>query len=222
MSVTVAEEDNSSYPPPKLRDGSPQIPTGIRQPARGDTVFIDTSTMFTDDSRLPLLLLSFGEYLDVCWSPYVAGELARVATREQALATLAGSPQDLRRELTADLKARRGEIDRVVSDHEQRWRSPDAATLRAVMSGSLNFPVRDVDDHPILAGAIAVGAAFLLTYNGRHFPYGQSYEGVTCWHPDTFLTALFLTHPEAYAFVRQEYEMFSAQMGAQLRPSPQS
>ena len=103
MSVALVEDDDSSYPPPKLRDGSPQIPTGVRQPAKGDTVFVDTSAMFVDDSRLPLLLLSFGGYLDVCWSPYVDGEVARVATREQAVATLTRAPQNLPRQLTADL-----------------------------------------------------------------------------------------------------------------------
>ena len=218
MSAAVAEEEDPSFPPPKLRDGSPPIPPGVRQPSRGDTVFIDTSTMFVDDSRLPLLLLSSSGYLDVCWSPYVACELARVATREQSLATLAGRPQELRRQLTVDLEARRGEIDRVVSEHEQRWRSPDPASLTDAMSNSPSFPIRDTNDHPILAGAMAVGASFLLTGNGRDFPYGRSYEGVAFWHPDTSLTALFLTHPDVYAFVREEYEVFSAQMGAQLRP----
>ena len=33
------------------------------------------------------------------------------------------------------------------------------------------------------------------------------------------LTAFFLAHPEAYLFVRQEYELFVAQMGAQLQGS---
>ena len=137
MSATVAEDDDPSCPPPKLRDGSPPVPKDIRQPTRGDRVFIDTSTMFVDDSRLPLLLLSFGGYLDVCWSPYVAGEVARVATRAQALATLATNPQDARHQLVKDLETRRDEIDRVISDHEQRWRSPDPAVLSSTMSDSV-------------------------------------------------------------------------------------
>ena len=218
MSVALVEDDDSSYPPPKLRDGSPQIPTGVRQPAKGDIVFVDTSAMFVDDSRLPLLLLSFGGYLDVCWSPYVDGEVARVATREQAVATLTRAPQNLPRQLTADLESRRHEIDRVIAEHEQRWRSPDPASLRSVLVETPNLPVADPNDHPILAAAVAVGAPFLLSGNSRHFPYGQSYEGVTFWNPDTFLTAFFLIHPEAYVFVRQEYDLFAAQMGAQLRP----
>lgn len=219
MSVAQAEDDDSSYPPPQLRDGFPQIPTGVRQPASGDTVFVDTSAMFIDDSRLPLLLLSFGGYLDVCWSPYVAGEVARVATREQAVATLTRGPQNLPRQLTDDLESRRHEIDRVIAEHERRWRSPDPAGLRTVFIENPNLPVQDPNDHPILAAAMAVGAPFLLTGNSRHFPYGHSYEGVTFWNPDTFLTAFFLTHPEAYVFVRQEYEVFAAQMGAQLHGS---
>ena len=219
MSVAQAEDDDPDYPPPQLRDGSPQIPTGLRQPASGDTVFIDTSAMFVDDSRLPLLLLSFGGYLDVCWSPYVAGEVARVATREQAIATLKRGPQNVLRQLSEDLESRRHEIDRVITEHEQRWRSPDPPGLRTVLLENRSLPVQDPDDHPILAAAIAVGAPFLLTGNSRHFPYGRSYEGVTFWNPDTFLTAFFLAHPEAYLFVRQEYEIFVAQMGAQLQGS---
>src|SRR6266511_4609834 len=126
------------------------------QPASGDTVFIDTSAMFVDDSRRPLLLLSFGGYLDVCWSPYVAGEVARVATREQAVTTSTRAPQNLPRQLTADLESRRHEIDRVIADHEQRWRSPDPAGLRSVLVENPNLPVADPNDHPILAAAMAV------------------------------------------------------------------
>lgn len=216
MSVSLGGDDD--FPAPQLREGSPAIPSGIRQPTRGDTVFVDTSAIIgSDDSRLPLLLLSFGRQLDVCWSPYVAAEVARVATREQAFATVSRGAET-RTQLSTELEVRRHEIDRVIADHERRWRSPEPDALRYVIAAHGSFPISDASDHPVLAAALAVDAPFLVTANSRDFPHGKSYAGVTFWYPDTFLTAYFLSHPDAYIFVRQEYEAFSGQMGAQLRP----
>lgn len=212
MTVALGGDDA-----PQLRDGSPAIPLGSRQPARGDTVFVDTSVIIGgDDSRLPLLLLAFAEQLDICWSPYVAAEVARVATREQALETLqrGGGLSEIRR----DLETRRDAIDRVIADHERYWRAPAPDAIRAAIREHSPLPVVDSKDHPILAAALAVEASFLLTTNSTDFPHGASHAGVTYWHPDTFLTAFFMSHPLAYEFVREEYEAFAADMGAQLRP----
>lgn len=218
MSVAVGGEDDAAYPPPELAEGSPPIPQDARLPNRGDRVFVDTSTILTEDWRRPLLLLAGTNLLEVCWSPYVAAEVARVATREQALETLSRRGTNVGLHLKADLETRRHEIDRVIADHERRWRSPDAAQLAAVYQAHRALPIDDPADEPVLAAAIAVNAAYLLTANTKHFAHGSSYAGVTFWHPDAFLTAYFRSDPDAYEFVRDEYAQFASMWGAKLRP----
>ena len=141
-----------------------------------------------------------------------------MATREQALDTVRRNPPDLPGELGADLERRRHEIDRVISDHEQRWGSPPHDVLQTVSRNLPSNAVRDPKDIPILAAALACGATFLLSTNERDFAHGGSYEEVVFWHPDTFLTTYFETDLEAYVFVTQELDDFAREAGALLRP----
>ena len=213
MAVSL-DEPWGGYGPPKLSAGSPPAPTGRTRPLRNDRVFVDSNVIYGTDCRLPLLLLAGSGLLTVHWSPYVAAEIARVATREQALAVVRTNPALLGQEL----EARRREIDRVVADHERHWHSPSPTALRAVHREIPPDAVSDPNDLPILASALATDAAFLLTTNEHHFPHGQAYQGVVFWHPDTFLTAYFEDAPEAYIFVRDEMPGASAAFGARLRP----
>lgn len=218
MTVGVADEGPEQYEPPRLAPDSPPAPAGRPRPLRGDRLFVDTGVIYGTDCRLPLLLLAGTGLLEVRWSPYVAAEVARVATREQAFETVRHDPPDLPRKLAADLERRRHEIDRVVSDHERLWGSPPHDVLREVSSALPPNVISDAKDIPILAGALACGATFLLSTNERHFPHGGSYESVVFWHPDTFLTTYFETDLEAYAFVAQELDAFAREAGAELRP----
>lgn len=213
MAVSL-DEPWGGYGPPELSANSPPAPPGRPRPLSNDRVFVDSNVIYGTDCRLPLLLLAGSDLLIVHWSPYVAAEIARVATREQALAVVRGNPAMLGQEL----ETRRREIDRVIADHERHWHSPSPTDLRAVHRLLPPNAVPDPNDLPILAGAIATKAAFLLTTNNKDFPHGQEYQGVVFWHPDTFLTAYFEDAPEAYIFVRDEMPRASATFGARLRP----
>src|SRR6266542_2926145 len=213
--MSVALDDRwGGYSPPRLTNGSPPVPTGRPLPSRGDGVFVDSNVVYGTDCRLPLLLLAGADLLRVTWSPYVAAEIARVATREQALSVVGGDM----RALGDELERRRHEIDRVIGDHEQYWHSPGPADLAATYATLPASVIPDPNDIPILAGALAAHASFLLTTNKSDFPHGNAYRSVVFWHPDTVLTAYFENHPEAYVFVRDEMPAALAEFGAQLRP----
>ncbi|MEO0665638.1 MAG: PIN domain-containing protein [Pseudomonadota bacterium] len=74
---------------------------------------------------------------------------------------------------------------------------PDASvTPRARDEARLYLP--DENDIHVLAAAIAGSAEVLLTENSKDFPRGTLHEeGIRRDTPDHFLTALFVTHPEA-------------------------
>jgi len=213
MAVTF-DDPWDGYGPPRLSAGSPAVPTGRARPLRSDRVFVDSNVIYGTDCRLPLLLLAAADLLHVHWSPYVAAEIARVATREQALTVVSANPAAL----TDELERRRREIDRVIGDHERHWHSPAPAELRAAYATLPPDAVPDPDDLPILSGAIATRSSFLVTTNTRDFPHGRVYQTVVFWHPDTFLTAYFEDDPEAYVLVRDEMPRALAAFGAQLRP----
>ena len=217
MAVGLADgPEDQDYEPPRLAPGSPAIPDGVPRPLRHNRVFVDTGTIYGTDCRLPLLLLAGIGFLHVGWSPYVASEVARVSTREQALES-SKRGADLAT-LRGDLETRRHEIDRVIEDHEQWWSSPSPDELRVVYEGLAPNAVSDRKDMPVLAAALASGSTFLLSTNTRDFPHGRSHAQLVFWHPDTFLTAYFETDLDAYIFVAQELETYAASMGAQLRP----
>src|SRR5258706_6596210 len=203
------------YGPQRLSAGSPPIPDSRQRPRRNDGVFIDSNVVYGTDCRLPLLLLAGADLLQVYWSPYVAAEVARVSTREQAFAVASNDVRVLKDEL----ERRRREIDRVIADHERHWLSPSPVALRAIYSTLPPNAVPDPNDVPILAGALATRASFLLTTNNKDFPHGRAYQNVAFWHPDTFLTAYFEQDPEAYVFVRDEMPTALRDSGADLRPS---
>lgn len=214
--MAVSLDDRwGGYDRPKLASGSPPIPPDRPRPRRNDGVFIDSNVVYGTDCRLPLLLLAGAALLQVHWSPYVAAEVARVSTREQALAA---ASTDIRT-LGEELERRRHEIDRVISDHERYWHSPSPTDFRAAYATLPPNTAPDLNDIPVLAGALATRASFVLTTNQKDMPHGRVYENVVFWYPDTFLTAYFEEDPEAYVFVRDEMPMALRDFGAELRPS---
>jgi hypothetical protein len=172
-------------------------------------VFVDTSAAFERNYRQPLIILARLELLRVHWSPYVAGEIARVATREAALFTVrrltAGQAAEPR--VTEAIQEVRRNIDSVVALLERSWSSPLPERLRDSMVMIADVPVPDENDRPILAGASAVDAAFLLSKDKETFPHGGTFDKLAFWHPDTFLTALFEDNPDAYATVIDELRL---------------
>ena len=140
--------------------------------------------------------------LMVSWSPYVAAEVARVATRAHVASALGepGADPPLAVALAA-MEGVRPRVDAAVHALELCWSVPSpAAMLEAASHPHGVFP--DVADVPILTGAIAAGASFLLTHDQTAFPHGRGHERLAFWHPDTFLTTLFLSEPAVYARVR--------------------
>lgn len=214
--MAVSLDDRwGGYEPPKLAPGSPPVPPNRPRPRRNDSLFVDSNVIYGTDCRLPLLLLAGAGLLQVHWSPYVAAEVARVSTREQAFAAVSTNV----RALGEDLERRRHEIDRVIADHERYWHSPSPTDLRATYATLPPNAVPDVKDIPVLAGALATRASFLLTTNEKDMPHGRMSENVVFWHPDTFLTAYFQDDSEAYVFVRDEMPMALREFGAELRPT---
>lgn len=205
MSEPIEEE----FEPPKLAPGSPQVPGGVPPPLPGDRVFVDTNVMFHESYRLPLAICAVQQFLYVSWSPYVAAEVARVATRNYAEKQLALDPS--RADVIQAIASVRDEIDHV---NERQWHSPDPEALTQVRPRADRAPLKDVKDRPVLAGALATGSTFLLSLDSG-FAHGEQFEDVVFWHPDTFLYAFFITNADHYAVVREE---MPSQLRAALRP----
>jgi predicted nucleic acid-binding protein len=59
-----------------------------------------------------------------------------------------------------------------------------------VTGGSYEEWLRDPDDHPIMATALAGQADYLVTWNVKDFPPKRRFAGVTIITPDAFLQLL--------------------------------
>ncbi len=166
-------------------------------------VFVDTTCLFDRSIRLPLIVCAQLEALTVAWSPYVAAELGRVATRNYVRSALAAPPQGpLPDTIEHAMESVRTTIDAVVAQLEQVWSSPAPGVLRRLPGGATwRSAIQDREDLPILCGALATSAKYLLSHD-RHFSHGQAVNGVEFWHPDTFLTALFELDEDLYVDVR--------------------
>jgi predicted nucleic acid-binding protein len=192
-------------PEPRLSHGSPPIPEGAPPPSDGSRVFVDTSAVLAADDALPFLICAQEGDLDVAWSAFVAAEVGRVATRECALEVAREAGAADVGLLRDRLEAVRRTIDAVVAAHELAWRVPDPDLLAAAHRFVASTPVADETDRPILGAAIASRSEFIVSRDAAMFPHGMHVHGIWCWHPDTFLTALFLRRPDVYRRVRLRY-----------------
>ena len=198
------DEDDDRYGEPRVSDG-PDVPDPLiaTWPQRADVVFVDTSTVLSAH-RFPLLILARWRRLHIFWSPYVVAEVARVATREQAIQSVKRG--STRTELAADLEARRHVIDEAIEHHEAAWDSPAATAMaRQYVSGRVPR-LADRKDQAVLTAGLAVDAHYLLSTDRPSFGHLKRFESLVCWHPDTFLTAFFRRDREAYVAVCQEME----------------
>lgn len=164
-------------------------------------MFVDTNVVLNEWYRLPLVICAVQGLLHVSWSPYVAAEVARVATRVYAEAQLASSPT--RDEVMAAIGRVRDEIDHAVGLQESIWHSPEPDALQAARAAAGFAPLADERDRPVLAGAMATNSTFLLSLDSG-FRHGDSFRGVAYWHPDTYLFALFNTDQDLYTVVCEE------------------
>ncbi len=173
-------------------------------PRRGARTFVDSGTVLSTSYRLPLLVCAQRHYLAVAWSPYVAAEVARVATREWVKAAIKRAADqgsdEIGRTVIDSMETVRSGIDKAVSALEQSWSCPSADALE--LATGLISPLQDEKDWPVLAGAVAAGAQYLLSLDQRSFPHGRGWRNVVFWHPDTFLTTFFQVDAEAYVDVR--------------------
>lgn len=198
-----------SPPPPRLEPGTPEPPEGSPWPEVGARVFVDTNCAHRRDFYRVLLICAQQGFLDVCWSPWVAAELARIACRRRIEKQ---PPSAGRWELRDALEEARREVNLAVGEMERWWRVPGASEIRACAEQP-DQP-DDPDDRPVLAAARAAAVGYLLSEDSRSFGHGRSYAcgghpsgQLECWHPDTFLTTLFTSHHFVYQVVWEEYQV---------------
>ncbi len=130
---------------------------------------LDTSVLLSAERR-PLLFLAASELYTIVWSEYIAAEVER----------------------------------KIV---EMGWSAPKAAELvtalrdiaemvdyRQITGGNYDVWLRDPDDHPIMATALAGEADYLVTWNVKDFPPNRRFAGVTIITPDVFLQLLGSIH----------------------------
>lgn len=200
--------------PPRLEPGAPAPLLDVPQPEVGSRVFVDTSATFTHQA--PLVASARLGILHVYWTPYVAAEIARVATRQFAM-------QELREAFAANPRLRvqeaiqkvRHQLDDAIAAFERSWTVPSPEAIRGADGLFTDKPLPDEKDRSILVGAAAAECTFLLSRDKRSFPHGQRFGGIVCWHPDTFLTVLFQSQPDAYYEVSA---LVATSPGRQLLP----
>ena len=61
------------------------------------------------------------------------------------------------------------------ADHEQ------------IVGGNYDVWLKDLDDHPVMATALAGEVDYLVTWNVKDFPPKKRFAGVTIITPDAFL-----------------------------------
>lgn len=182
-------------------------PLAATWPQRGDVVFVDTSAVLRA-YRFPLLILARWHRLHIFWSPYVAAEVARVATREQMIQSIRGGRAS-QAQLEYDLEARRHVIDEAIERHEAAWDSPVATAMSQQYVRGRVPRLADRKDQAVLTASLAVDARYLLSTDQPSFKHLTRFGSVVCWHPDTFLTAFFRGDRAAYVAVCQELETLS-------------
>ena len=160
---------------------------------------IDTNSLLDGYYRIPLRTSAAIGHLAVFWSPTIERELAKVVYREHVLVAVAsaaaagGNPdparlRDLFDRLADDLESQLFDLERWF-----RYATGEVNVDPAALEG-----VTDPADRQVLRAARAAGAPYLLALDRRHVPHGAIFEGVQCWHPDTFLTLFYQQNPAAF------------------------
>jgi predicted nucleic acid-binding protein len=113
-----------------------------------------------------LLLLATRRRYTLVWSPFIAGEVVRKLVE---LGWSGAKAQELVETLVG--------LAQMV-DH------------RKITGGNYDRWLRDPDDHPIMATALAGRVDYLVTWNIQDFPPKHRFAGITILTPDAFLRLL--------------------------------
>ena len=132
------------------------------QPIR---VVLDTSVLLSAE-RLPLLLLAANGLYTLVWSHFIAEEVARKMV-----------------EMGWSLPKATALVDALLELAE-------VVDYRQITGGNYDVWLRDPDDHPIMATALAGKVDYLVTWNTKDFPPKQRFAGITILTPDAFLRLL--------------------------------
>ena len=126
---------------------------------------LDTSVLLSAERR-PLLFLAARQKYTLVWSDYIADEVARKLVE-------IGWSAPKAHELVATLVNLAEMVD-----------------YRRITGGNYDQWLRDPDDHPIMATALAGRVDYLVTWNTRDFPPKHRFAGITILTPDAFLRRL--------------------------------
>lgn len=126
---------------------------------------LDTSVLLSA-ARRPLLLLAMRGYYKIVWSEYIVAEVERKIV-EMGWGT--------------------GKAVELVSLLN---RLAETVDYRQITGGSYEAWLTDLDDHPIMATALAGRVDYLVTWNIKDFPPKQRFAGVTVLTPEAFLKIL--------------------------------
>jgi len=156
----------------------------VASPVDATLAVLDTSVLLSSHRHWLWLLADLGYYRGV-WSTFIVGELVRIRVEHSIRLRV---PRALYRERINRLIHLLSEV-LSVSD----YRSAGASEL-----------LKDPDDEPVLATAMAAHAVFIVSLNTRDFPASHQVAGVRFVTPQEFLTLLESTHPGAGLTMRAE------------------
>jgi predicted nucleic acid-binding protein len=144
--------------------------TGREGPHWWRRAVLDTSVLLSAERHWLWLPARLGIYEGI-WSAFIVGELVRIRTE---LSIRHQVPRaEYRRRINVLVHA----LSDVLGIVEYRHVTPESH-------------LRDPDDEPILAAALAAGAGCVVSLNTRDFPSGAIIEGVRYATPEQFLAAL--------------------------------
>lgn len=126
---------------------------------------LDTSVLLSAERR-PLLFLAVNDIYTIVWSQYIADEVIRKMIE---MGWGAAKSETL-------VQALIGFAEMV--DYQQ------------ITGGNYDEWLEDLDDHPIMATALAGRADYLVTWNTKDFPPKKRFAGITIITPDAFLRLL--------------------------------
>lgn len=140
---------------------------------------LDTSALI-DAERHELAFSAREGYFTMLWSAFIIGEIVRVRTE---LALEHGQDRDIYRE----------RINAAIRELSQTAEFVDYTLLQG---GDYGRWLKDPDDEPILATALAGRAQYVVSHNKKHFPPNQRYAGVQYLTPRAFLDWLYSQYPD--------------------------
>jgi predicted nucleic acid-binding protein len=126
---------------------------------------LDTSVLLSAERR-PLLFLAVNDIYAIIWSQYIADEVKRKMVEMGWGASKAAALIEALVELAE------------MVDYQQ------------ITGGNYDEWLDDLDDHPIMATALAGNADYLVTWNTKDFPPKKRFAGITIITPDAFLRLL--------------------------------